>query len=68
MKIWQIKGRDILYSDDELIEAIKNGDIKADDYLINMDLPYEIKVADSIYAFYLEDNSLRQAEFIEDIN
>lgn len=68
IKMWKIKGRDISYDDNELIEGIKNDDIKAEDYLINVDLPYEIKVQDSIYAFYLSEYQSTDLEAVEDIN
>ena len=51
-----------------MIEGNKNDDIKAEDYLINVDLPYEIKVQDSIYAFYLSEYQSTDLEAVEDIN
>ena len=68
IKMWKIKGRDISYDENELIEGNKNDDIKAEDYLINVDLPYEIKVQDSIYAFYLSEYQSTDLEAVEDIN
>lgn len=53
IKIWQIKGTDLMYSDAELIDAIKAGLVKREDILINADLNTEISVGDCIYAFYI---------------
>lgn len=59
MKIWQIKDRpkSLILSDAELIAAIKQGLLRGEDVLINSDLEEDVKIKDSIYAFYLiEDN------------
>ena len=52
-KTWNVKNKDN-YSDEELIEAIKNGSIKGEDFIISDTLKDYIKVSDSIYQFYLE--------------
>ena len=52
-KTWNVKNKDN-YSDEELIEAIKNGSIKGEDFIISDTLKDYIKVCDSIYQFYLE--------------
>ena len=62
MKIWRIKGREEMYSDAELINVIENKTVLADDILINDDLPNEIMVKDSIYAFYLEEEKKLDTE------
>ena len=52
-KTWNVKNKDN-YSDEELIEAIKNGSVKGEDFIISDTLKDYIKVSDSIYQFYLE--------------
>ena len=52
-KTWKVKNKDN-YSDEELIEAIKNGSVKGEDFIISDTLKDYIKVSDSIYQFYLE--------------
>lgn len=52
-KTWNVKNKDS-YSDEELIEAIKNGSVKGEDFIISDTLKDYIKVSDSIYQFYLE--------------
>ena len=52
-KTWNVKNKDS-YSDEELIEAIKNGSVKGEDFIISDALKDYIKVSDSIYQFYLE--------------
>lgn len=55
-KIWQIKGRpnSLKLSEEELIEALKNDLIEADDVLVSNELDREVMVKDTIYAFYLK--------------
>lgn len=57
MKIWQIKNRpkEMILTDDELIQAIKNGLLNGDDVLLSLDLKEGVKIKDSIYSFYLRD-------------
>ncbi len=52
--MWQIKNRPDNLSEDELIEAIKNGLLQGDDILISGELLEEVAIKDSIYAYYLE--------------
>ena len=55
-KIWQIKGRpnSLKLSEEELIEALKNDLIEADDVLVSNELDREVMVKDTIYTFYLK--------------
>ena len=55
-KIWQIKGRpnSLKLSEEELIEAIKNDIIEADDVLVSNELDREVMFKDTIWAFYLK--------------
>ena len=46
-KTWKVKNKDN-YSDEELIEAIKNGSVKGEDFIISDTLKDYIKVSDSI--------------------
>ena len=43
------------HSDEELIKLIKNGIIEAEDYIWMTDLDHWIKVENSIYAIYLDN-------------
>ena len=54
-KIWEIKGKSESYSDDELIEMIRKGIVKKTDLIVTKDMKNYLKVADSIYSFYVED-------------
>ena len=55
-KTWNVKNKEN-YSDEELIEAIKHGIVKGEDYIISETLKEYIKVSDSIYQFYLEGDA-----------
>lgn len=54
-KVWTVKNKGV-FSDEELIDAIKNGIVVTDDLLTSDILDAHIKVSDSIYQFYLEGN------------
>lgn len=54
-KIWKVKNK-ASYSDEDLISAIKNGTIVADDLISSDSFKDYIKVSDSIYQFYLKGN------------
>ncbi len=53
-KIWHIKDKSEKYSDEELIEMIKQNIINKDDYIKTDDMKDYIKVIESIYQFYLK--------------
>ena len=55
-KIWRIKGFEGSFTDEELVELIKSGEVKPDYSLTSRDLKKWIKVKDSIYQFYLEEH------------
>ena len=55
-KIWNVKNKNS-YTDEELIEAIKHGNVNGDDLIISDMLKNYIKVSDSIYQFYLEGHN-----------
>ena len=52
-KIWKIRGKDGKYTDEELINMIKNGVLCSEDYITNADMKTWIKIKDTIYQFYL---------------
>ncbi len=54
-KIWRIKGFEGKFSDEEIIELIRRGEIKPDYCLSTKDMKKWIKLSDSIYQFYLEE-------------
>ncbi len=55
-KIFQIKDRPdtLILTESELIDAIKNGLLDGEDVIICSELVNEVKIKDSIYAFYLD--------------
>ena len=55
-KTWKVKNKND-YTDEELIEAIKQGTINGNDLIISDMLKDYIKVSDSIYQFYLEGHN-----------
>ena len=54
-KIWTVKDK-VSLSDEELINAIKLGEVTGDDFIKCDSLSDYIKVNDSIYQFYLKGN------------
>lgn len=59
-KIWKIKGYEGIFTDEELITLIKQGQVKEDFKITTKDIKEWIKVKDSIYQFYLrgENNEI----------
>ena len=55
-KIWKIKGFEGVFTDDEIVALISSGEIKGEYSLTSRDMKKWVKVKDSIYQFYLEDN------------
>lgn len=55
-KIWKVKNGKS-YSDEDLIKAILNKQVKADDYIISKNISDYIKVKDTIYQFYLNGDT-----------
>lgn len=55
-KIWVVKGRNVKYSDDEIIKMISCGELKGDDYIATLEINKWVKIADSIYQYYLKEN------------
>ncbi len=54
-KIWKIKSYEGSFTDEEVVEMIKNGQLKGEDALSSRDMKKWVKIEDSIYQFYLED-------------
>lgn len=55
-KIWKIKGYEGVFTDDEIVALISSGEIKGEYSLTSRDMKKWVKVKDSIYQFYLEDD------------
>lgn len=56
-KIWRIKGYEGQFSDDELIELIVKGEVKSDFSVTTKEMKKWVKIKDSIYQYYLEDEN-----------
>ncbi len=56
-KIWKIKGFEGVFTDEEIVALIKSGEIKGEYSLSSKDMKKWVKVKDSIYQFYMEDNN-----------
>ena len=54
-KIWKIKGFEGMFSDEDLITLIKEGQIRSDFLLKSKDMKKWIALKESIYQYYVED-------------
>ena len=54
-KIWKIKGFEGTFTDEEMIELIKSGEVKKDYAITTREMKKWIKVKQSIYQFYLKE-------------
>lgn len=54
-KIWKIRNRNERYSDEELIQALKDGKILKEDYIATKDMKTWLQVSKSIYQFYIKE-------------
>ncbi|MBQ9425539.1 MAG: hypothetical protein IJU42_06305 [Erysipelotrichaceae bacterium] len=54
-KIWRVKGFEGTFSDEELIELIQSGELKADYAVTTKEMKRWVRLKDSIYQFYMED-------------
>ena len=54
-KIWKIKSYEGSFTDEEIVDLIKRGQLKGEDALSSRDMKKWVKIKDSIYQFYLED-------------
>ena len=55
-KVWKIRGLDTSFSDEELIDLIKQGKIKKEAFVSSKDMKIWISLKDSIYQFYFEED------------
>lgn len=55
-KIWKIKGFEGSFTDEEIIELIKSGQVKKDFAITTREMKKWIKVKQSIYQFYLKED------------
>ena len=53
-KIWRIKGFEGTFSDEELIELIRSGELKGDYAITTKEMKRWVRLKDSIYQYYLE--------------
>lgn len=60
-KIWKIKDKEELYTDQELIEMIKNGSIDKDTLIATKDMRHHMKVSETIYQFYFKEGNKNEA-------
>ena len=57
--VWEISGKEKTYTDEKLIEAIKSREVLGEDLITTRGLGAWVKVASSIYRFYLpEDDAI----------
>ena len=54
-KIWRVKGFEGSFSDEELIELIRSGELKPDYAITTREMKKWVKLKDSIYQYYMED-------------
>ena len=54
-KIWKVKSNNNMYSDEELIELIKNHQINLDEEITTKEMKQWIKIIDSVYAYYAKE-------------
>ncbi len=61
-KVWRVKGFEGSFSDEELIELIRNGELKPDYAITTREMKKWIRLKDSIYQYYLrsEENETIQ--------
>ena len=53
-KVWRIKGFEGTFSDEELIELIRSGELKGDYAITTREMKRWVRLKDSIYQYYLE--------------
>ena len=53
-KIWRVKGFEGSFSDEELIELIRSGELKPDYAITTREMKKWVKLKDSIYQYYME--------------
>ena len=56
-QIWKIRGVKERFSDEELVEMIKQGSLSGENYIVTNDMKEWVQVKESIYQFYLKENA-----------
>lgn len=59
-KIWRIQNDNNSYTDEELVELIKNGTLKKDTRITNRELKKWICIKDTIYNIYLNEENEKE--------
>ena len=59
-KIWRIQNDNNSYTDDELIELIRNGTLKKDTRITNRELKKWLCIKDTIYNIYLNEENEKE--------
>ena len=54
-KIWRVKGFEGSFSDEELIELIRSGEMKPEYAITTREMKRWVKLKDSIYQYYLKE-------------
>lgn len=55
--IWKIRGVKEKYSDEDLVMMIKQGSLSGKDYIATNDMKEWIQVKESIYQYYLKEDT-----------
>ena len=53
---WEVSGKEKTYTDEELVEAIRNGEVLSADLITTKGLGAWVAVGSSIYRFYLKED------------
>jgi len=56
-QVWKVRNYDGKYSDEQLIKAIQDGQLKPNDYITTKELKTWIRIKDSIYQIYLKGDN-----------
>ncbi len=59
-KIWRIQNDNNSYTDEELVELIKNGTLKKDTRITNRELKKWLCIKDTIYNIYLNEENEKE--------
>lgn len=55
-KVWKINGFEGTFTDEEIISLITRGEIKKDYELSTKDMKEWVKLEDSIYSYYIQED------------
>lgn len=56
-RIWKVRGREEKFTDEELVDMIRQGLLRGNDYIATNDMKVWLKIEDSIYQFYLKEKA-----------